>query len=156
MNEIKKTRAKALVFLAKRAYGTEELRRKLIQKECDEDAVNEVILQLTAEKLLDDEDVVLQWLENVAMRRGYGYLKIKKYLLDLGFDEFLIDTCFNTSYRDKEYSIGVRVAQQKKDFFSSQRSVQGDSEKIKEKVGRFLVSRGFGEGIVYSIFDELF
>lgn len=156
MNEIKKTRAKALVFLAKRSYGTEELRRKLIKKECDEDAVNDVIIQFTKEKLLDDEDVVSQWLENVAIRRGYGYLKIKKYLLDLGFDAFLIDDCVSISYKEKEYSIGLRVAQQKKDYFSTQRSLQGDDEKIKEKVGRFLISRGFNQGIVFSIFDELF
>lgn len=151
MDESKKAHALAAYYLGKRAYGTEELRKKLHEKGYEDVAIDPVIEDFTIRKILDDDAVLRRWFEGVAQRRGYGYLLAKKKLRERGFGDNEIDEVYADVYRDIEADIALAAARKKKD------SLRRDpEEKQKEKTARFLVSRGFSQYIVYEVLDVLF
>lgn len=151
MKDLQKTRARALFYLGKRAYGVEELRQKLYDKDFEKESVDTVIDEFIQDRLFDDEDFIAQWLELIAERRRYGYLKIKKMLREKHFTDLQIDKVFRRTYADKEREIALEAAEAKKAFLRNEEPL-----KQKQKVVRFLASRGFGSDTVISVMETLF
>jgi regulatory protein len=120
--------------LARRDYGSEELRRKLLDKGYDSAIVGQLIERLFADKLLDDR----RFLENfVAFRaaRGQGPERVRADLRKLGMHGEAVETSID-AYPD--WIAQLRRAREKK-FGTSSPSNYPD----RQRQARFLGHRGF-------------
>jgi regulatory protein len=120
--------------LARRDHGSEELRRKLLDRGYDSAVVGPLIERLCAEKLLDDR----RFLENfVAFRaaRGQGPERVRADLRKLGMHGEQVEASID-AYPD--WIPQLRKARQKK-FGTSLPSNYPD----RQRQARFLGYRGF-------------
>ena len=120
--------------MARRDHGSEELRRKLLDKGYDSAIVGPLIERLFADKLLDDR----RFIENfVAFRaaRGQGPERTRADLLKLGMDGETVEAAID-AYPD--WITQLRRAREKK-FGTSLPSNYPD----RQRQARFLGYRGF-------------
>ena len=130
-------RVAALDALARRDHGSEELRRKLLDKGYDAGVVLELIERLCAEKLLDDR----RYLENFVAyhaARGHGPARVRADLRKLGLQGAVVEAGVD-AYPD--WIVQLQRARQKK-FGTSLPSNYAD----RQRQARFLAYRGFSSG----------
>jgi regulatory protein len=127
-------RAAALDSLSRRDHSSEELREKLRGKGYDHAIVDELIERLRAEKLLDDD----RYLENFVAyhaARGQGPNRIRMDLRHLGLPGSQVEASL-AAYPD--WGTQLKRARQKK-FGTSLPTNYAD----RERQARFLAYRGF-------------
>ena len=120
--------------MARRDHGSEELRRKLLDRGYDSAIVAGLIEQLRAEKLLDDR----RFLENFVSfhaARGHGPVRVRSDLCRLGMHGEPVEAGIE-AYSD--WILQLRRARQKK-FGTSLPSNYPD----RQRQARFLAYRGF-------------
>ena len=79
----------AVRYLTRREYGTEELRRKLIQRGSDPVIAGKVVSDLADENLLSDQRFTQMYIRT-RVGRLFGPLKIRGELRSLGISDQLI------------------------------------------------------------------
>lgn len=137
-------RAQALQWLARREYAVLELQQRLLHKGFDAEAVEHVLTQLQAERLLSNERFAERFVY-ARIQRGHGSLKI--------------------AYELKQHGIAVEQLEtvehwQAADWWALARAARArrfgltpiSDNKIKLKQMRFLQQRGFShEHIQYAL-----
>ena len=147
-DDSKQAHIAAIKRLARSQRPVFEMKMYLSEKGYDDDVVLEVIELLLDEKFLNDDAYVQEWLEVVAVSRGYGKRKIFAMLRKRGISSDLIETGYVQYYRSQEMTVLERVAQVKL------RSVAGSSFEKSQKLGRFLSSRGFLDSDIMSFIER--
>jgi regulatory protein len=128
-------RKKAMDYLARREYGREELRKKLLQAGYTDNATDEAVGQLTSDGLQDDARFIESFIRS-RVSQGKGPVRIRSELGQRGLDSGLIEQGLDEAGEDW-YLLTKAVRQQKfgdeipKDF------------KQKARQMRFLQYRGF-------------
>jgi len=79
----------AVRYLARREYGIEELRRKLIQRGCESEIAEKVVCDLADRNLVSDQRFTEMYLRT-RMRALFGPLKIRGELRNRGISDHLI------------------------------------------------------------------
>jgi len=79
----------ALKLLSIRAHGTEELRRKLLNKG-DAGDVEAVLAELLRKKYLDDQEFACQRARSACLHKRWGSLRISQDLKNLGLDDRIV------------------------------------------------------------------
>jgi len=82
-------RDSAVRYLARREYGIEELRRKLIQRGAEPDIVEQVVADCTEKGLVSDERFTEMYVR-MRIRRCFGPMKIRGELRQRGIPDDLI------------------------------------------------------------------
>ena len=127
-------RAAALDALARRDLPSADLRRKLLEKGYDSGVVAPLIEALRAEKLVDDERYVENFVAYHAAR-GQGPARVRLGLRQKGLVGELVEHCL-AAYPD--WMLHLREVQRKK-FGAAQPSNYSE----KHRQARFLSYRGF-------------
>ena len=130
----REARAAALDALARRDLPSEDLRRKLLEKGYDSGVVAPLIEALRAEKLVNDERFVENFVAYHAAR-GQGPVRVRLGLRQKGLDGGLVEECLS-AYPD--WMLHLREVQVKK-FGAAQPSNYAE----KQRQARFLTYRGF-------------
>ena len=130
----REARAAALDALARRDLPSEDLRRKLLEKGYDSGVVAPLIEALRAEKLVNDERFVENFVAYHAAR-GQGPVRVRLGLRQKGLDGGLVEECLS-AYPD--WMLHLREVQAKK-FGAAQPSNYAE----KQRQARFLTYRGF-------------
>lgn len=78
-------------LLGHRARSTEELRRRLLAKEHDDQAVADAIARLTADGLLDDVAFARSYVADKRRMDGWGAERIRRGLRELGVGSGVVD-----------------------------------------------------------------
>ncbi len=137
---------KAVRMLSSREHGSNELRKKLLAKESDEELVEQVIAALKKQKYLDD----WRYVESYCMsriNRGYGPTKIRYELKQKGIKGSMLDAVLAEIDRDLwQQAIIKQIAKKVTDAELSFPD--------KMKLFRSLASRGFEQQQIQNAWED--
>ncbi|MBE9516889.1 MAG: regulatory protein RecX [Proteobacteria bacterium] len=136
-------RIKAMDYLARREHGCNELKGKLVAKDCPEAIAIEVVARLAAENLVSDERYTENFI-NSKRNRGQGPARIRQKLREKGINDSLIDDWLDP--RDPQWLQTLKEVRLKK-FGSSPPT--GYKERARQ--ARFLQYRGFATDQIFQI-----
>ena len=137
--------------LANRAHSMAELKVKLLRKDYPDNLVEEVLAECSRLGFIGDEDFARQYCEELKYRR-YGTRKIELYMFKKGLDKDLIQKTIEDQDSASEQIVRAReaVSKKMKSFLR-----ESDVWKRKQKIYRFLASRGFTSNIISRVIDGL-
>ena len=125
--------ARAVDLLSRRDHARADLRRKLLARGHEPDEVDEALRRVEELGLHDEVRACESLARFYATHRGYGPLKVRGRLAQMGFAKDLVDRCVDRV--DVDWSVSCRNVAAKK------------AHKGRAAVMRFLVSRGFPPSI---------
>ena len=107
-------RASALTLLSRRDYSTAELRKKLLDRDYEADAVDVLIQDLTTSRLLDDRRVAASHVRTATAIKGRGRLRIARELQQRGLPKDVISEALGTVEKPDEAAAIRKVLARKK------------------------------------------
>ncbi len=138
---------RAVKFLGQRPRSSAEIRRYLSEKEVDPTVTDEVLMRLEGQGYVDDLVFARYWIANRQQFRPRGTRALRFELREKGVPAGIIDevlTGFGTS------EAAYQAAQDKA------RRLRGlDRRAFREKMGSYLVRRGFDYGTARDVIDRL-
>ena len=147
LDDVTRAFDRAVTLLARRPYSTAEIRRYLESKEIAPPVIEEALANLIRLGYLDDRAFVQYWIENRERFRPRGPRALQFELRQKGIPEDIIESALAEM---DAYDSAYRAAQERV------RRLRGvDQEDFRQKVGSFLVRRGFGYDIVREVVDNL-
>ena len=143
--------ASALRILSVRDHSTAELTRKLARRGYPEDVVGAVLAECLRLSYLDDVRVARQTIDRLK-RKGCGIHRIRRELVQAGLSGDKADACVRESFGPGDERVVALAAAQKK-----WKTLQSEPDRRKriQRLQRFLHSRGFSEGTIYAVSDEM-
>ena len=139
---------RAVGMLAVRARSSREIEQRLLRAGYDEEVVSMVLYKLEREKLLDDEDFSVQWVES--RKRKYGSSRIAMELRLKGVSAEAAEAALACCSEEDELETATSLARRK---IKSDRDAC-DSRKLFQRVTAFLVRRGYSWDIAKKAFEE--
>lgn len=112
-NEIEQYNSYALKLLSAKAYSENALRDKLVKKGANEDQIEAVIKLLIKYQLLDDSNVIKEYLE-YADYKHYGYNRIKEDLIKKGIPLYKIEKIKYDDARESRLAVELIPLLEKK------------------------------------------
>lgn len=135
-----------------RSYKTEkEIRDKLFLKEFDEETIEKTVEFLKEYGFIDDSKFVRMFVKDRI--RNQGKNKIKYALLQKGVNKYLIDEVFEELDRDDEVKRAIELCEKK---YLSIIKRESDDFKIKNKITRYLLGRGYDYDIAKECIREVY
>jgi regulatory protein len=127
-------------FCAYQERCTQEVRTKLDRLGADEPLSQEVIKHLIENRFLDDKRFVEAYVQGKLRIKKWGRQKIKAALFQKRIDAKLIQEGIYSSISDEEYQLVMESLIERK---NRELSAEKNPQKKKQKLMRFLLSRGF-------------
>ena len=135
-----------------RSYKTEkEIRDKLLAKEFDIETVDSTINFLIEYGFIDDSKFVSMYIKDRIRTQGRN--KIRYSLISKGVNKLLIEDAFSTLDRDDEMERAIILCEKKYLNISKR---EDDDFKIKNKLTRYLLGRGYDYDIAKEVIKEVF
>lgn len=140
----------ALRLLSRRNHTCRELHRKLRFRGVESDVADEVVAECKRCRYLDDEAFARSY-RNHMVKKGYGERRIRLAMEQKGFSSRHIDAAFSDpSMAPDERALAQSVLAQKAKTLSHLPS----DRKKKEKLYRFLYSRGFASSTILDLLND--
>lgn len=135
-----------------RSYKTEkEIKDKLLLKEFDEDTVEETLEFLREYGFIDDSKFVKMFVKDHI--RNQGRNKIKYLLSQKGIDKCLIEEAFLDLEKEDEVERAFILGEKK---YLSISKREDDDFKIKNKITRYLLGRGYDYSIAKEVINRIY
>lgn len=135
-----------------RSYKTEkEIRDKLLSKEFDSETIDSTIDFLIEYGFIDDSKFVSMYIKDRIRTQGRN--KIRYSLISKGVNKLLIEEAFSTLDRDDEMERAIILCEKKYLNISKR---EDDDFKIKNKLTRYLLGRGYDYDIAKEVIKEVF
>lgn len=151
MDPYSKARHTALSLLARRRHSREEVRRKLSARGFEPGIVEKVLSECERLRYIDDETAADFFVAEL-VRKRFGLLRIRETMKARGFDQDLIDRMIDVHrLMEQESELAAAAAEKKKSALNR----ETDGRKRREKVVRFLRSRGFRPSTISAVLDEI-
>ncbi len=144
-NDFNRCKNEALKQISYRASTSFDLKNKLKEKKYSEDAIDRVIQFLEDYDLIDDKLYVKSFVNDKSKINNWSKGKIRYKLKAKHIDDNLIETYLNNISDEEEYEKAYEAGLHKK-----------ESVDDKNKVYRFLASRGFSYDIIRDVLGDLF
>lgn len=139
---------KLMDFVAKRDHTEKELRTKLLLR-CDPEIVEQTLIWAKEQNWLSaPEKLKTQFAEQLS-RRGKGVRKINQKLKELGLDSVKID-------KEDELAKARKLVLGKWSVADFKGLDYKESQKLKAKIMRYLVTRGYESDVVSTILKNEF
>jgi regulatory protein len=139
--------ADAYRLLGHRARSREELRRRLLQKGHDDEAVAGALERLAADGLLDDAEFARSYLADKRALSGWGSQRIRRGLAELGVDQVVIDAALGTAAAgegdDAELERALAALRRRG-------APQPPLDAARRRAYQALVRRGFSTAVAYA------
>lgn len=129
----------ALKFLSYRPRSEHEVRERLKKKKVENPLVEKIISKLKEKRFINDEEFVRWWIESRINFKHRSIRLIKLELKQKGIDQELIERMIN----DKGLMINDLDQAEKLTEKRIKRYKDLPKNKIYEKLGRYLASKGF-------------
>lgn len=135
-----------------RSYKTEsEIKKKLLEKEYSEEVVLKTIDFLKEYNFIDDYTFVKMYIKDRIVNQGKN--KIKYSLVTKGVDKTLIENAFlELDTTEDEEEKAFILGKKKYDSLSKRES---DKLKLKNKVIRYLIGRGYDYSISKDVYSKI-
>lgn len=144
-------------LLARREHGSSELKTKLTKRfrkrECDPEAVEQVVQQLIEEGLLSDERFAASRVRQLA-GRGYGPSRIRNDLRQQRVEHLISDTMEEAFDSEVDWEAEAAAVYEKK---YGDAPIEGDWDARQRERGRrlrFMQYRGFGAEVSQRLVNE--
>jgi len=144
---VEKAYERGLRFLAQRPRSAVEIRRHLLDKGVEETAAAEALERLIGQGYVDDLAFARYWLSNRQQFRPRGTRALRFELREKGIEQAIIDEVLADLDTDEA---AYEAAKDKAKRFRGY-----DKRAFKEKVGSFLVRRGFDYNTVRDALERL-
>ena len=141
----------AVAYLARVARTEFEIRRYLTKKSYSEEEIGTSINDLKSERVIDDESYSHDFTEFSIKNRLLGPNAIRLRLRRRGVSSDIVSKTLSALYPE-ELVKDVALASAKKKLVDVRAMPK---QKQMEKVGRFLASRGFPEGVIWDTLNNL-
>ncbi len=130
----------------------QQVEKKLAAEGYTQAEIAEVLLRLQEERYLDDTAYTEMWIHGWITRNPMGRALIRKKLQERGVDRTIINAeLMKQLPEEKEEELAITLAQKKLKTLTGARST---SQKA-ARVGQFLTSRGFSEGVVWAVLSAV-
>lgn len=140
-------------FLGRRPHGEKELFLKLLKKGYEKKLINEVIEELKEKKLLDDEHFAALYLEENMHRKMWGRKKAEAELFKKGIDREIVKRVLDLVCETEDPLEQAKSALGKK--LKTVKITEENKEKVRVKLFRFLVARGFEYGTASAAIESM-
>ena len=137
----------ALHILGRRAHSEYELRQKLQQKDYVSEQVDDVIKRLLTYDYVNDNKLAENLFKKHLQVGKYSLYTIICKLKQRGLPDEIIKNMTNTYDSESEWNSALKLVNNR---FKSLDGI------TKEKIYRFLATRGFGATIIHKVFEQLF
>ena len=147
-SDIERAKLKAIKFVLGKFKTKMEVRKKL-NKEFDNDIIDEVLNFLEKNSYVDDRNYAIYFIEDKQKLNGYGKNKIKSLLIQKGIskqiiDEFIFD-------EDNEFENALKMGVKKLNLLKNEEN----RFKKKQKIINYLAYRGFSFDIIQKVLGEI-
>ncbi|HKC14713.1 MAG TPA: regulatory protein RecX [Patescibacteria group bacterium] len=143
--------SKTLKFLSYRSRSEKEVRDKLIKIKTPEYLINEIIKKLKDYKFLDDLEFAKMFARERSLLKHKPARVIKFELKQKGIAQEVIEEVLTDSKEEeKDLEKAKEIIQKKLSRYKDL-----DNFKTREKLGRFLASRGFDYDTIKIAIDEI-
>lgn len=143
----------AFNFLGRRPHGEKELFLKLLKKGYEKKLIDEVIAELKEKKLLDDEHFAGLYIEENMHRKMWGRKKAEAELLKKGIGREIVKRVLDRLCADEDPLEQAKSALNKK--IKTVKITEENREKVRMKLFRFLVARGFEYGVASEAVESM-
>jgi len=151
MDAYSKAQHTALSLLARRRHSKEEIRRKLKIRDFKPRIIERVLSECERLQYLDDETAADFFVAEL-VRKRFGLLRIKDAMNARGFDQDLINRMLEAHrLPERESALAAAAAEKKKPTLLR----ETDRRKRREKLVRFLRSRGFRPSTISAVLDDI-
>ena len=151
MDPFQKASNLALSLLARRRHSKEEIRRKLQAREFEPQIVERVLSECERLQYIDDETAADFFVAEL-VRKRLGLLRIRDAMKARGFDSNLINRMIELHrLPEREPELARAAAEKKKSALCR----EADGRKRREKLVRFLRSRGFRPASISAVLDDI-
>jgi regulatory protein len=141
----------ALELLARRRHSREELRRKLSLRGFEDDVIGAVLTECDRFRYIDDETAADFFMEEL-IRKRVGIQRIREEMKRRGFSDELTSRMIDSHHLpDREPEIARSALDKKRASLLREPAPW----KRREKMMRFLQSRGFCTATIYTVLDEM-
>ena len=145
-----KARDAALSLLSRRRHSSSEIRQKLTARGFDAGVIEKVLTECERLDYIDDENAAYYFMEEL-IRKQMGVRRIREAMNKRGFTSDQIQRMFDAhQLPDREPEIAGRALEKKKAALIRER----DPRKRREKMIRFLRSRGFLPATISALLDR--
>jgi regulatory protein len=139
--------ADAYRLLGHRARSRDELRRRLLQKGHDDEAVGGALERLAGDGLLDDAEFARSYVADKRSLSGWGSQRIRRSLAELGVDRVVIDAALgaaaSTEGDDAELERACAALRRRG-------APQAPLDAARRRAYQALVRRGFSSAVAYA------
>ena len=149
MGDFEKFYNLALRFLSYRPRSEQEIRNKLKEKRAPQDLIEKIISKLKEKKFIDDGEFAKGWIESRLRFKPRSLRLIKMELKQKGIDPEIIEKMIN------DEGLMINDLEQAKKLVEKRivRLKGLDKQKVYEKLGRFLASKGFNWDTIKKAID---
>lgn len=155
MDDFEKFYKATLHFLSFRPRSEKEMRDYLVKKKCDDLTAQRIIKSLIKSKFIDDEEFTRWWIEQRTLIKPKASRVIKFELKQKGISRELIDQFFENEENEEgsgsDFAKAMKLAEKKLRTIHD----QSNKFKVKEKLGRYLASKGFDWDTVKEVLASL-
>ncbi len=137
----------AVRLLSQRDHTRGELHRKLAQRGMDKEVIERVLAECERLDYLNDARAAQHYTGEL-QRKGYGCRHIRMALKKKGVNTRVIDQTLSTCDADGQEPAAAENAFQKK---RRRFDREPDQQKRREKIYRFLYSRGFSSAVIWEV-----
>lgn len=128
-----------------------EIYKKMVSKEFNEDDINGAIDLLKEYKYIDDEAYCEYYVKDKININGYGMNKIKNQLYKKGVSSEIINRCIEEYVDDDtQFELALEVGKKKMNTIRTD-----DFSVIYRRVSNFLQGRGFSFDVIKKVMNEL-
>ncbi len=112
-NKLFHIKQKAFRLLGRRQHSTSELRRKLWNKDYEQNLIDEVIEDLKKKGYLDDKEFIRAFVAEKSKFKNWSIKKIKSELIKSGLASKLIDEILSKEPSDSDSENAMKLAKKK-------------------------------------------
>ena len=140
----------AVRLLARRDHTGFELQQKLRQRGYGRGVIDAVLTECERLDYINDERTARVYIGQLA-RRGFGFRRIRLELKKKGLSGDRFESILNESSSEiDEHEIARKILQKKMKSFEREE----DSKKRRDKIYRFLYSKGFSDMVISDLIRE--
>lgn len=151
MDDFEKFYKASVRYLSFRPRSEKELRDYLKKKKCDDLTAKRILESLQRDKFINDEEFVRWWVEQRTILKPKASRVIKYELKQKGIARELIDSFFeNDQDSPADLETAIKLAEKKLRTIHD----QTDKYKVREKLGRYLASKGFDWDTIKAAIDQ--
>lgn len=148
-DERQRAYVEGLRYLERKPRTTQEMARRLREKEIGETVIAEVLQRLQSERLLDDPLYARQWAEQRMTYQRKGKMWIRQELREKGIDPSLIAEALEEISPEQELESALQTGRKKWNL------LRGDASDKRRKTGAYLMRRGFTGDLVRRVLGIL-